>query len=102
VAVSIADLADGVPASLLDEDGQITEPLLLVGLDDGVRVPQAVLARAAARATECDRLLVGVASEPVPVPLGPLLRALDLTLAAAPTDVRECVTVAARSRKPRR
>ena len=90
--VSITDLADGaadVPA--LDEDGQVTGPLVTVHLDGGAR--QDVLERAAARARDCGRLLVGIASAPPPAPVGPLLAALDLTLTSA-GDARECVTVA--------
>ena len=89
--VSITDLADGaahVPA--LDEDGQVTGPLVTVQLDGGAR--QEVLERAAARARDCGRLLVGIASGPPPAPVRPLLAALDLTLAAA-GEARECVTV---------
>jgi enoyl-CoA hydratase/carnithine racemase len=89
--VSVADLADGAAdGPVLDEAGQVTEPLMVVDLDGGAR--QAVLERAAARGRESDRLLVGIASEAVDG-RGPLPEALDLTLAAS-GDVRECVTVA--------
>jgi enoyl-CoA hydratase/carnithine racemase len=89
--VSIADLADGAAqARPLDEAGQVTEPLVAVALDGGA--PEAVLALAAARARDCGRLLVGIASGPVPAQVRPLLTALDLTLAAT-AGPRECVTV---------
>ena len=89
--ISITDLADGAAqVSLLDEAGQVIDPLVAVGLDGGVR--QAVLARAAARARDCGRLLVGIASGPLPIQVRPLLAALDLTFAVA-GDARECVTV---------
>jgi hypothetical protein len=82
--VSITDLADltGGAAALpaLDEAGRVAEPLVAVDLDGGA--PQAVLASAAARARDCDRLLVGIASGPLPASVQPLLEALDLTLAA--------------------
>jgi enoyl-CoA hydratase/carnithine racemase len=89
--ISIADLADGAAqVTSLDEAGQVAEPLVAVGLDGGAG--QAVLARAAARASDCDGLLVGIASEPLPIQVRPLLAALDLTLAVA-GDARECVIV---------
>jgi hypothetical protein len=89
--VSIAELAHGAAARPpLDEAGQVAEPLVAVDLDGGA--PRAVLACAAARARDCDRLLVGIAAGPPPASVRPLLAALDLTLAAA-GDARECVTV---------
>jgi len=116
--VSIAELADlaggGAARPPLDEAGQVTEPLMAVDLDGGA--PQAVLERAAARARDQDRLLVGIATGPLAGSVRPLLAALDLTLAAAeargvwgdgvppgsggsgggvpPTSTVECVSVA--------
>ena len=74
----------------LDEAGRVADPLVAVDLDGGA--PDAVLACAAARARDGDRVLVGIASRPLPASVRPLLAALDLTLAAA-GDARECVTV---------
>jgi enoyl-CoA hydratase/carnithine racemase len=89
--MSIADLADDAAAPPpLDEAGQVAEPLVAVDLDGGA--PPAVLAHAAARARDCDRLLVGIASGPLPPAVQPLLAALDLTLVAG-EDARECVIV---------
>ena len=89
--VSIAELADGAAAlPPLDESGRVAEPLVAVDLDGGA--PEAVLACAAARARDCDRLLLGIACGPLPGSVRPLLAALDLTLAAA-GEFRESVTV---------
>ena len=78
----LADLAGGAAARPpLDEAGQVTEPLMAVDLDGGA--PQAVVERAAARARDHDRLLVGIATGPLAGSVRPLLAALDLTLAAA-------------------
>ena len=89
--VSIAELAAGAAAlPPLDQAGRVADPLVAVDLDGGA--PDAVLACAAARARDGDRVLVGIASGPLPASVRPLLAALDLTLAAA-GDARECVTV---------
>ena len=85
--VSIADLADGGAGggglASLDGIGQVRDPLVLVGLD-GTAPPEAV-ARAADRVRAGGRLFVGVAAEPLPETLRPLLTALDTTLVAAAT-----------------
>src|SRR5579862_6558804 len=58
---------------MLDESGQLAEPLALVDLDDpGLTIPDAD-----------GRLLVGVATRPLSEPARQAMRALDLTLAAA-------------------
>ena len=89
--VSVADLADGVAdGPVLDEDGQVAEPLLLVDLDG--RTSPAVLERAAAQARGSERLLAGIATGPPPDAAYPLLAALDLSLSAA-GDAREYATV---------
>jgi Enoyl-CoA hydratase/isomerase len=86
--ISIADLAHGAAdVPVLDEAGQVTEPLLVVDLDG--RAGPTVLERAAARARDSGRLLVGAGSAPVP----PLLDALDLSLVVA-GDAAGCVAVA--------
>jgi hypothetical protein len=84
--VRITDLADGVPGGAggltsLDDAGQVRDPLVIVDLD-GAASPEAV-ARAADRSGGGGRLLVGVASQPPPERLRPLLAALDLTLVPA-------------------
>jgi Enoyl-CoA hydratase/isomerase len=57
---------------MLDESGQLAEPLALVDLDDpGLTIPDAD-----------GRLLVGVATRPLSKPARHAMRALDLTLAA--------------------
>ena len=89
--ISIADLADGAAhVPLLDEAGRIAKPLLVINLDSPAK--PAVLERAAVRARDCDRLLVGVVCGPLPARVRPLLDALDLTLVAAAEESR-CVTV---------
>ena len=90
--VSVAELAAGSAGLLpeLDEDGQVTDPLVVVEVDG--QAPAALLERAAERAGDSGRILVGIASGPLPARARPLLAALDLTLAAA-GDGRECVTV---------
>ncbi|WP_200826969.1 enoyl-CoA hydratase/isomerase family protein [Thermomonospora echinospora] len=75
----------------LGEAGRLAEPLMAVVLDDDV--PPATLERAVARAGAGDRLLVGIASGPVPARIAGLLDALDLTLTVTGED-RRCVTVA--------
>jgi Enoyl-CoA hydratase/isomerase len=82
--VSIADLADGGGGvASLDDIGQVRDPLVLVGLDG--TAPPAAVARAADRVRADGRLYVGVAAEPLPETLRPLLTALDTTLVAAAT-----------------
>jgi enoyl-CoA hydratase/carnithine racemase len=89
--VSVNDLADGAAhMPVLDEAGQVAEPLAVVDLGGGVR--PSTLERAAARARDCGQLLLGVASGPPPAPALPLVEALDLTLTAT-GDVPGCVTV---------
>jgi hypothetical protein len=90
--VSITDLADGAAGRpALDEDGHITVPLVAVQLDEDVS--QSALERAATRAGESGRLLIGVASALPSARLAPLLDALDCTLALA-GDIRQTVAVA--------
>jgi enoyl-CoA hydratase/carnithine racemase len=94
--VSLADLAAGavpgpVPGLVLDDRGRVAEPLAVVDLAGGA--PAAVLEGAAARARGGGRLLIGIAPEPLPAGMRPLLAALDLTLAAAGNAYPECVTV---------
>jgi hypothetical protein len=86
--VSIADLADGGAGggggvASLDDIGRVQDPLVLVGLDG--TAPPAAVARAADRVRAEGRLYVGVAAEPLPETLRPLLTALDTTLVAAAT-----------------
>jgi enoyl-CoA hydratase/carnithine racemase len=86
--VSIADLADGGAGggggvASLDDIGRVQDPLVLVGLDG--TAPPAAVARAADRVRADGRLFVGVAAEPLPETLRPLLTALDTTLVAAGT-----------------
>ncbi|MER6808142.1 enoyl-CoA hydratase/isomerase family protein [Spirillospora sp. NPDC000708] len=61
---------------LLDEDGQVVQPLLTIDLDD--QVDDA--GRALASARTIDRVMVGFASGPVTGPARELARALDVTL----------------------
>jgi hypothetical protein len=90
--ISVAELADGVVhGPLLDEAGQVHEPLLVVDLDGDV--PESALERAAARAGDCGRLLAGIAAGPLTGRVRPLAAALDLTLTAA-GDAPQSVTVA--------
>ena len=80
VALTVRDLAAGAAhTELLADDASVTDPLLLVDLDES-RPSEAELYRAVDRARECDRVLVGVAREAVPEALRPLAEALDLTL----------------------
>lgn len=86
--LTIRDLAAGAAdTELLAEDASVTDPLLLVDLDD-VRATEAELRRAAERARDSDRILIGLAAGTVP----PFAEALDLTLtpAATDTDVPRC------------
>ncbi|WP_202124968.1 enoyl-CoA hydratase/isomerase family protein [Actinomadura physcomitrii] len=84
--ISIADLADGAAdAPPLDGDGAVRDPLAVVEL---APADAAVAGRAARRARDCDRLLVGVGSgDPA------LVRALDVTLTTAADAGRESVAV---------
>jgi enoyl-CoA hydratase/carnithine racemase len=78
-----ADLGTGATAPLLAGDGRIGDPLLLVDLD----TEPGDVAAAAAAATACDRVLVGLTRDGAPDPRwGPLLRALDLTLVPVGAD----------------
>ncbi len=83
VTISPADLVDGAAdAPLVDGDGAVGKPVMIVRLDDS---PEAVLARAAHRATLSDRVLVGLATTPIrdsADSYGPLLEALDVTYAS--------------------
>lgn len=91
--VSLPDLAAGAArVPLLDVAGRVIEPLMAVDLDG--TAPRAVLEQAVRNARDCGRLLVGIATRPLPDTdtVLPLVRALDLTLAAA-GDGREWVTV---------
>jgi Enoyl-CoA hydratase/isomerase len=92
--VGVADLAYGAgQVTVLDPDGQVAEPLLLVDLDSIAQVSSAVLGRAAIRAGDSQSLLIGVASEPVPQLAWGLLDALDLSLVVSTGGARECVAV---------
>jgi len=89
--VTVAALADGAAAEPgLDASGKPLVPLMLVYLDGDI--PAAALTRAAAVARSRDRLLAGVATEPLSPRLTSLVAALDLTLTVA-TDIRQCVPV---------
>lgn len=90
VRLSVADLADGAAhAPLLDQDGQISEPLLAVELDDA---DAKTVDRALPRAASADRILVGLAAGPLSPQAAKLAEALDLTLTTAPAG-RACVHV---------
>ena len=94
--VSVAELAAGAADfPLLDDMGQPCSPLLVVDLpaSPGSGPAESLLRRAAERAADCPRLLIGVASGPVPAQADELLRALDVTFTSAPDPRRECVTV---------
>jgi enoyl-CoA hydratase/carnithine racemase len=91
-ALTVRDLADGAAhAGLLADDASVTDPLLLVDLDQDI-VTKAELCRAIENAQECDRILVGVASRAVPNALRPLAKSLDLTLVPGrpDTDAARC------------
>ena len=93
VRVGVADLGDLLAGSpVLDADGGVVEPLVLVDLD---RLPGPDAVAAAARAaSDAGRILVGVVTDAAPDPaLGPLVAALDLTLAPV-AGSREVVAVA--------
>ncbi|MEZ5152752.1 enoyl-CoA hydratase/isomerase family protein [Rhodococcus zopfii] len=83
--VGVADLAAGAAHTpLLAAGGVVDTPVLVVDLDDA---PEDLLAVAADRARDCDRLLVGryAGSDIEDAPeLGLLLDALDLTYVAGP------------------
>nr|WP_134008640.1 enoyl-CoA hydratase/isomerase family protein [Streptomyces sp. 846.5] len=84
VAISVEDLAAGAAhAPLLAGDGAVVDPFVLVDLDGrpGPGGDGAVLRRAVERAGECDRLLVGITEGSPSSAPGPLVEALDLTLA---------------------
>lgn len=81
IALTIRDLAAGAGHSdLLADDASVTEPLLLVDLDGGEMFTDAEVHRAADRARECDRILLGFARGAIPEALWRLAEALDLTL----------------------
>ena len=94
--LSVAELADGAADfPLLDDTGRIDRPLLSVDLNqepDGADAG-AVLRRAAVRAAACPRLLVGLASGPLPPPAAGLARALGVTFTRHPAGGRVCVTL---------
>jgi enoyl-CoA hydratase/carnithine racemase len=90
--ISVAELAAGAADfPLLDDAGRVTGPLLAVELPAGLDAEhfRAVLRRAALRATDCPRLLVGLASGPRPDCADDLLRALDLTFIPQGTGTPE-------------
>jgi hypothetical protein len=74
-------LAGGTGLAALDGSGRIEDPLVLVDL--GGDTTAEVAARAAARVRADGRIFVGVAAEPLPETLRPLLTALDMTLLSA-------------------
>jgi enoyl-CoA hydratase/carnithine racemase len=91
--LSVAELADGAAdGPLFEASGEVREPL--VGVDLHGDADAATVRRAMRRAHACDRLLVGIAEEPLSGWPVELTRALDLTLVgpAVPAG-RECVTV---------
>jgi enoyl-CoA hydratase/carnithine racemase len=91
--ISLRQLAEGAAGvSLLDGDGQLIVPLLIVDLD--ATVDPVLLAEAAGAARAAQRVLVGVRTgDPVDDRGLDLLDALDLTLTrpSAPTTPRSCV-----------
>lgn len=97
--IRIEDLAAGAAqGDLLNADGSVRAPLLVVDLDQPAG-GDAVLRRAGQQAAECDRLLVGLTRRVDP-PAGhpahaasPLLGALDLTLTPTGTVDRRTVPV---------
>jgi enoyl-CoA hydratase/carnithine racemase len=109
--ISVAELAAGAADSpLLDDSGQPSGPLLAVDLSNGAasnptdEQSAVILRRAAARATCCPRLLIGLAAGPLPPAADELLRALDLTfipasaatsLASAPASATSPASAAA-------
>jgi enoyl-CoA hydratase/carnithine racemase len=87
---TIRDLADGAAhAELLAEDASAVDSMLLVDLAAGP-VTEAELGRAVDRARDCDRILVGVARDPLPEAVRPLAEALDLTLVRAGAEAPRC------------
>ncbi|WP_211366664.1 enoyl-CoA hydratase/isomerase family protein [Pseudonocardia kunmingensis] len=91
--LDVRRLADSGSQDLLDVDGAIRRPLMVVALDAPV---EPAVADAAARAVaDVDRVVVGVTTSPALDPmLVPLVRALDLTLVpAGPAVPRERVGV---------
>jgi enoyl-CoA hydratase/carnithine racemase len=94
--ISVAELADGAADfPLLDDAGRVRLPLLAVDLTGGLKDADTgtVLNRAAARAAACPRLLVGLASGPLPASAVGLLRALGVTFTTARATGHECVTL---------
>ena len=96
--VSLPDLAGGgASAPLLDDAGQVVDPLLFVDLD--APASPALLRAARNAAGAAGRILVGVRTrEPFEEPWHDLLAALDVTLSpAGPDDIgtpRTCVPAA--------
>jgi enoyl-CoA hydratase/carnithine racemase len=94
--VSLRQLAGGAAeTALLDADGQLIVPLVLVDLD--APADPVLLADAAGAARTAERVLVGVrARDPLDERWHDLLGALDLTLTQAgrPTAPRSCVALA--------
>ena len=84
--LTVSDLADGAAhTDLLADDASVPDPLLLVDLDEG-RPTEAEIARAADRARECGRILLGVARDALPKAMRPLAEALDVTLIRGAPD----------------
>jgi enoyl-CoA hydratase/carnithine racemase len=94
--ISAAELANGAADfPLLDDTGQVSDPLLVVDLsaDAGVRPQPDVWQRAAERAASCPRVLIGLASGPLPAQASGLLRSLDVTLGETPSHDRSVVAL---------
>ena len=93
--LSVRDLAEGAAhTDLLADDASVTDPLLLVDLDEDPQVTDAELDHAVDRARECDRILVGVARDSLSNAARALADALDLTLLRGTpedTDLPRCV-----------
>ncbi|MBM7459304.1 enoyl-CoA hydratase/carnithine racemase [Rhodococcus coprophilus] len=92
MTISPADLADGAADTpLVDGDGAVDKPVMIVRLDD---TPGAILARAVHRAILSDRVLVGLATRPIhdsADTFGPLLEALDVTYASPDPQAKTTV-----------
>jgi len=89
--LSVRDLAAGAAhTDLLTDDASVADPLLIVDLDADQQLTETELHQAAARARECDRILVGVAHDAIPESLMPLAEALDLTLIRRTSDAPRC------------
>lgn len=79
-------MAGAADADLLDAEARPTRPLMIVDLDSASTSSAADVQRAARRARDSSRLLIGRTSRAVPDCPGDLLSALDLTLVRAPLD----------------